>query len=121
MAKEESQDKNVQVNVRVKDAEHFFAHETTINYNPVEFVIDFKCVTPVQEFNQNAILLKHNIVMVSPFHAKTFLGALNKLVTDYEKKFGTIKRPAELEKAEKLMKKQERAHVTTTDPENYFG
>ncbi|MBI5391785.1 DUF3467 domain-containing protein [Candidatus Woesearchaeota archaeon] len=120
MAKEENKHK-VELNVRIKDSDQFFAQETTINYNPVEFVIDFKCVTPIQEFNQNSVLMRHNIVMMTPFHVKSFLEALTRLVTDYEKKFGTIKRPAELEKAEKIMKKQEKENVTTTNPENYFG
>ena len=109
-----------QVNVRIKDGDPFLAHETTINYNPTEFVLDFKCITPVQELNQSSIFIKHEVVLLSPWHVKSFLDAMQRVIKDYEKKFGEIKKPVELEKAEKLMKKQQK-EVTTTPAENYFG
>ncbi len=111
-----------QINIRVKDGDPFLAHETTINYNPTEFILDFKCVTPVQEVNQQSLFIKHEVVLLSPWHAKSFLAAVEKVVKDYEKKFGEIKKPAELEKAEKMMKKQQKeAAQATGQVENYFG
>ena len=110
-----------QVNVRVKDGDPFLAHETTINYNPTEFVFDFKCITPLQELNQPSMLIKHEIVLLSPWHAKALLAAIDRVIKDYEKKFGEIKKPAELEKAEKMMKKQQKESTNTTQVENYFG
>ena len=111
-----------QVNVRVKDGDQLMAHETTINYSPSEFVLDFKCITPVQELNQSSLVLKHSVVMMSPWHMKSFLGAMTRIVGDYEKKFGEIKKPVEIEKAEKMMKKQQKESATTgRSAETYFG
>ena len=109
-----------QVNVRVKDADPFLAHETTINYNPTEFVLDFKSITPVQELNQQSLFIQHDVVLLTPWHMKSFFAAVEKVVKDYEKKFGEIKKPIEIEKAEKLMKKQQK-EVVSTPVENYFG
>jgi len=105
----------------VKDGDPFWAHETTINYNPTEIVLDFKAITPIQELNQSSLLIKHEIVLLSPWHAKSFLGALQNVLADYEKKFGEIKKPAEIEKAEKLMKKQQKETTKTAPAETYFG
>ncbi|MFA4886920.1 MAG: DUF3467 domain-containing protein [Candidatus Nanoarchaeia archaeon] len=111
-----------QINIRVKEGDPFLAHETTINYNPTEFVLDFKCMTPLQELNQQSLLIKHNIVLLTPWHARSFLDALTRVIGDYESKFGTIKKPIELEKAEKLVKKQQqKTTVTSRQAENYFG
>ena len=109
-----------QVNVRVKDADPFLAHETTINYNPTEFVLDFKCITPIQELNQASLFIQHNVVLLTPWHMKSLLVAMEKVVKDYEKKFSEIKKPSEIEKAEKILKKQQR-DVVSTPVENYFG
>ena len=112
-----------QVNVRVKDGEQFLAHETTINFNPTEFVFDFKCITPIQELNQSSLFIKHNIVMMTPWHVKSFIDAMRRIMGDYEKRFGEIKKPVEIQKAEKLIKKQKK-ESTTTNPvvdSSYFG
>lgn len=111
-----------QVNVRVKDGDQLMAHETTINYSPTEFVLDFKCITPVQELNHSSLLVKHAVVMMSPWHMKSFLDAMMRIVKDYEKKFGEVKKPVELEKAEKMLKKQQKESATTGPvAETYFG
>lgn len=109
-----------QINVRVKDGEPFFAHETTVNFNPTEFILDFKCITPIQELNQQSLFIKHDIIIMSPWHVKSLLAAMERVTKDYEKKFGEIKKPAEIEKAEKLMKKQQKEPVSTP-VETYFG
>ena len=113
-----------EVNIRVKDGDILFAHETTINYNPTEFSLDFKSVATVQDVpNQNAMVMKHSVILLSPHHIKSFYEVLGKVLKDYEKTYGEIKRPVVLEKAEKLMKKQQDKAVTASekDSENYFG
>ena len=60
-----------------------------------------------------------------PYLAKSFLNVLSKAISDYETKFGEIKRPKELDKADKIIK-QEREKTSkednTTEPVgSYFG
>jgi len=101
--------KEKQINLRIKDGEQFYSNETTINFGPVEFVLDFRCATHVQDIlDHRAILLRHNVVLLTPFHAKNFLGVLQKAVGEYEEKFGEIKKPSEVKKAEKLMDKEKK-------------
>jgi len=113
-----------EVNVRVKDGDFLFAHETTLNFNPTEFTFDFKSIANVQDVpGQNAIVMKHTVVLMSPHHVKAFYEVLGKVVKDYEKNFGEIKKPAVLEKAEKMMKKQAEKAQTASEKnsESYFG
>ena len=61
------------VNMTITDGEAFFAHELSVNFNPMQFILDFKCVTPrVDPRSKESIVLnmKHNVIMVDPFHAK---------------------------------------------------
>ncbi len=106
MAKEEQV---LNVNLRVKDGEQFYSNETTINFGPVEFVLDFRCSTHTQDAaNLRAILVRHNIVILTPYHAKNFSEILGKAVKDYETKFGEVKKPDEIKKAEVLIKKEQK-------------
>jgi len=34
------------VNFGIEDGDNFFAHEVSVNFNPTQFVLDFKCITP---------------------------------------------------------------------------
>lgn len=113
-----------EMNVRVKDGDLAYAHETTINFSPTEFTFDFKTVANVQDVaNHSAMIVKHSVVILTPHHAKAFMEVLAKVVKDYEKNFGDIKKPTAIEKAEKLMKKQEKKMASTSEveAENYFG
>lgn len=113
-----------ELNVRIKDGDITYAHETTINYTPTEFTFDFKTVANVQDVaNHGAMIIKHSVVLLTPHHAKAFMEVLSRVVKDYEKSFGEIKKPTALDKAEKLMKKQEKKMASTseTETESYFG
>jgi len=55
------------VNLNISDGDVFFAHELSINFNPMQFIFDFKSITPrVDPRSQTkaSISLKHNVVMV---------------------------------------------------------
>jgi len=96
MAKEEKQ-----LNVRIKDGDQFFANEIGLNFTPTEIVLDFKCISNIHDIeNHRALLLRHNPVILTPYHAKSFLEVLTKAVNDYERRFGEIKKPKEIDKAE---------------------
>lgn len=114
-----------EVNVRVKDGDFLYAHETTINFNPTEFTLDFKSIANVQDVpGQNAVLMKHTVVLMSPHHIKSFYDVLGRVIVDYEKNFGLIKKPAVLNKAEKMMKQQQEKAKTASEAageKSYFG
>ena len=115
-----------QLNIRIKDGDQFFANEIGINFTPTDIVLDFKCLTNIHDIeNHRALLLRHNPVILTPYHAKSFLDVLSKAVADYEKRFGEIKKPKEIDRAEKIIKKQREddktKEIKEDDEVSYFG
>lgn len=111
------------LNITVNEGEAFYCHEMSINYNPMQLVLDFKCVTPrvdVRSKNAPSINIKHNVVMMDPYHAKQMHGLLTKVLKDFEKDFGKINKPKALEKAEKKAAKVQSEPAKTVSP-SYFG
>lgn len=108
------------LNLTVDEGIEFFAHELSINFNPTQFVFDFKSVTPRIDFRsneQNNVKVRHNVILVDPFHAKMMLPLLQKVVEDYEKRFGEIEKPKAMEAWEKEPKPEQ----TSEAKMNYFG
>lgn len=90
------EEKNTSVQINISDGEAFFANESTINFNPTQFIFDYKCITPrVDQRNPNGstMVLKHNVIMLDPWHVKLLVGVLNESVKKYEHDFGTIEKP----------------------------
>ncbi|MEM4240248.1 MAG: DUF3467 domain-containing protein [Candidatus Woesearchaeota archaeon] len=111
------------VNIQIIDGEPFFAHEVSINFTPTQFSFDFKCITPRIDprSKKPSFLMKHNVVMVEPYHAKMLLSVLNNILKRYEDEFGRIKKPKALEIAEKKQKKAMSAAKADTDTPSYLG
>lgn len=112
------------INLNIQEGEPFFAHELSINFNPTQFVFDFKCVTPridPRSQNKASISMKHNVIMIDPFHAKRVLDLLSKVVKKYETEFGKIEKPKAIVEFEKKKKQK----VSDTKKEDtipsYFG
>ncbi len=95
-----------QINLNIVDGEPFFAHEVTVNFTPTQMTVDFKCITPRTDprSKKPSFQLRHNVVMIEPWHAKTLLGVLKNVVDRYEEEFGKIQKPKSLIKAEKKQK-----------------
>ena len=122
-----------ELNLNIIDGEPFFAHEMNVNFTPTQIILDFKCVTPRNDPRAKAprasFQLKHNIVMLEPWHAKAILGVLQESVRKYEETFGKIAKPKSLQAAEKkhkaLLKKQTKkkaqAIQTPSDTPTYLG
>jgi len=114
------------INLNINDGEAFFAHEMAINFNPVQFIFDYKSVTPRVDQRssegQAVISMKHNVVMVDPFHAKQIAQALNESIKKYEKEFGKIEKPKALQMFEKknLKKFDELSKKGVVNP-SYLG
>ncbi|MFC1741566.1 DUF3467 domain-containing protein [Nanoarchaeota archaeon] len=111
------------MNVHINDGEAFFCHEVSLNFNPMQVIFDFKCVTPRVDMRSKqgpVINIAHNVVMTDPYHAKRMLELLNRVITDYENEFGEIKKPKALEKMEKKIKAKPVDKKTISAP-SYFG
>jgi CRISPR/Cas system-associated endonuclease Cas3-HD len=111
------------LNVSVNEGDAFFCHELSINYNPLQFVFDFKSITPridVRSKQGPVISIKHNVVMLDPYHAKKMLELFAKVVNDYEKDFGKITKPKAIEKMEKKLAEKGEDVAKAIVP-TYFG
>ncbi len=112
------------ININIVDGEPFFAHEMNVNFTPTQFTFDFKCITPRIDprGKRPGFLLKHNVVMVEPWHAKMILAVLNNIIKKYEDEYGTIKKPKAVEMAEKKQKKAMKpSKQGTTETPSYLG
>src|SRR3989339_1507195 len=97
------------INLNINDGDAFYAHELSINFNPLQFVFDFKSVTPrvdPRSRDRASIVLKHNVILVDPYHAKRVHELLGNVLKKYEKEFGKIEKPASLQIAEKKNKRE---------------
>jgi len=112
------------INMNIGDfAPDFFAHEASINFNPTQFIFDFKCITPrvdPRAKESPVINLKHSIIMLDSYHAKRFYELLGEVVKRYEKDYGKIEKPKQVVIAEKKNKKTESAEEETVSP-SYLG
>jgi len=116
-------DEKKQINMSIDDGNEFYAHELSINFNPMQFTFDFKCITPrvdARSHESPTIKVRHNVVMVDPYHAKQILKLLRDVIKNYEEQYGVIEKPSALKafekKAKEKGKKQSKAHVP-----KYFG
>jgi len=115
-----------QINMSINDGSEFFAHELSINFNPTQFILDFKCITPrndVRSKNAPLITLKHNVVLLEPHHAKRIHELLGNILGRYEEQFGKIDVPKAVKKWEKnreKLAKGKSAEAKTKAP-SYLG
>jgi hypothetical protein len=113
------------INMNIGDASSdFFAHEASINFNPTQFIFDFKCVTPRVDprAKESAVIsLKHNIVMLDAYHAKKFYDLLGEVLGKYEKEFGKVEKPKALKIIEKKNKKTKKGSGESTTAPSYLG
>ncbi|MCB9359387.1 DUF3467 domain-containing protein [Candidatus Woesearchaeota archaeon] len=107
------------INLSINDGESFYAHQTSINFNPTMVFFDFKNISPrIDERSRESqtFALKHNVIMMDPYQSLLLRNALDKAVKDYEKRFGKIEEPKALKKVDKKKKKQAKEDIP-----NYFG
>ncbi len=98
------------VKFEIDNGQVFFADETGVVHNPLRIILDFRSVTPRIDIRNNEfqpLVLKHNVVMMDPYTAKSFMDILKQNIANYEKQFGKITKPEPLRKLEKKPKKEE--------------
>ena len=99
------------INMRINEGDAFYAHELSINFNPLQFVFDFKSVTPrvdPRSKDKASIVLKHNVILTDPYHTKKICNLLGDVIKKYEKEFGKIEKPKPLQVVEKKNKKEDK-------------
>ena len=117
------------VNMNISDGDAFFAHEVSVNFNPMQFIMDFKCITPRIDprSKENLVLnMKHNIIMIDPYHAKRLCGLMGEMIKKYEADMGKIEKPQALKNYEKKNKKakgkvQAKETGEKAESPSYFG
>ncbi len=112
------------MNVSVSEGDAFFCHELSMNFNPLQFILDFKSVTPridLRSKDQPNIAIKHNVVMMDPYHCRKMYDMLGRVLKDYENQFGKIKKPKPVEIMEKNAKKAAKGKPETIEAPSYFG
>ena len=111
------------INISINDGEPFFAHEMSVNFTPTQFTLDFKCISPRNDprSKKPSFLLKHNVIMVEPWHAKMIISVLANVLKKYEDEYGAVKKPKSVEIAEKKQKKAMKATPHETETPSYLG
>ena len=108
------------INFNIKDGDAFYAHEMSINFNPMQFIFDFKCITPridIRSKDSNVISITHNVILIDPYQAKQLHKVLGDAIKKYEKEFSKIEKPKQLAVAEKKQGKVD----SKKDHVPYFG
>lgn len=112
------------INFSINEGDVFFAHEMSINFNPTQFIFDFKCITPrvdPRSREGTVISIKHNTIIVEPYHAKKIIDFLKNRIIDYEKQFGKVEKPKAIKEFEKTHKKKDGKKEEKTPIPSYFG
>lgn len=92
----------------IENGPTFFADEVGVIHNPLKFILDFKNVTPridVRNKDFQPLVMKHSAVVLDPWNAKNLLEALKENLKNYEKKFGKIEVPKQIDIAKKEAQK----------------
>ncbi len=113
-----------QINMGISDGNEFFAHEMSVNFSPTQFILDFRCITPrVDSRTRDGpfVALKHNVVLVDPWHAKEMLRVIDNVIQRYEQEFGKITKPKAVQKYEKKAKKLHKEGAQETQAPSYMG
>jgi len=112
------------LSMNVHDGTDFFAHETSVNFSPTQFVLDFKSITPRVDPRSGpnpVVVLRHNTVLIDPLHAKKLAELLDTMVQKYEKEFDKIQVPKALAKHEKKLKRKATSKKPIVETPTYFG
>ena len=98
------------------------SNQQTVAHQPDRFILDFKAAYPqYTPDNKPTLVISHRVILLDPYYAKDFLEVLKSNIEKYEKRFGTIKKPANVIKAEKEMKKLEKEEASGTEVPSYMG
>ncbi len=109
--------KEKKINLNIIDGDAFFSHETSMNFNALQFIFDFKNISPRMDprtRDGGVMTLKHNVVLMDAYQAKKFYELLGKAIEKYEKNYVKIKKPKVIEKIEKQRAKNKKSKSKKT-------
>jgi hypothetical protein len=112
------------VSMNIQEGIDFYAHETSVNFSPTQVVLDFKSITPRVDPRMGAdpiVVLRHNVVLIEPLHAKKLAELLTDVVKKYETNFGKIEKSKAQVKHEKKLKRQTKTKSPKISAPAYFG
>ena len=112
------------INVTIVDGESFFAHELSVNFTPTQFTFDFKNITPRTDPRSRdapSFTLKHNVVMMEPWHVKAMHEVLSNVMKKYEEEYEKITKPAAIVKGEKKQRSASKLKSSEGDVPSYLG
>lgn len=100
------------INLNIVDGDSFFCHEVSTNFNALQFIFDFKNITPRMDprtaDGATVMTLKHNVVFMDIYQAKRFYELVGSALEKYEKSYGKIIKPKVIEKIEKERAKNDK-------------
>lgn len=112
------------INLAINDGDAFYANEVSLNFSPTNIFLDFKFVTPrIDARSQSGptFALKHNVVVLDPYTVQQFAHLLSEVIQKYEGEFGQIKKPKQIEIAEKKQTQPTKKTTTDVGAPIYFG
>ena len=92
------------IKVTIQEGSDFFAHEASVQFSPLHVYLDFKNITPRMDMRSKqrpTMVLKHSVVMLDVHHAEQLHVLLGKVLTDYKKEFGSIRKPKDRRKTKR--------------------
>ena len=115
-------DQQIVQGVQHFDTNIFFSNQQSVAHEPDKFILDFKSALPqFSPENQPTMVINHRIMVLDPWGAKEFLRVLRENVERYEHKFGPIKKPEAIAKAEKEALSMAKQESTTSVRPSYMG
>jgi len=112
------------VHFEIDNGKEFFADEVGVIHNPLRIIFDFRNVTPRVDMRNKdfqPLVLRHNVVLMDPYTAKSFADVLQKSLENYEEQFGEIKKPKQIKKMEDMNKDAEIKTSNIEETPSYFG
>lgn len=89
MAEKKPQPQQMKLDISSEVAKGVYCNLVLVSHTPTEFCIDFAQIFPG---SPNQAPVRSRIIM-TPFHARNFLNALNDNIRKYENHFGPIPAP----------------------------
>ena len=112
------------INFNINDGGLFYSDEVAVVHNPLKFFLDFKNTSPrvdMRSSDHQPMVMQHNVVMMDPYTAKSFLEVLQENIGKYEAQFGPIEMTSAQKKAEEKAKKKMEMVTTEDKRPSYFG
>ena len=98
------------------------SNHQNVTFQPDKILLDFKNIYPQYDSNNNeTAVINHRVIILDSYGAKLLLEVMNKIISEYEKKYGEIKKPEAIIKAEEGLREFEKQAKTGSSKHSYMG